>query len=54
MDTARNHLAHGILRVRVKRSTDDWHRVMGWIDGIIAEMLVSDDCGTNAILAPGR
>ncbi|MDF1595157.1 MAG: hypothetical protein P1T08_03510 [Acidimicrobiia bacterium] len=50
----KNHLAHGVLRVRVRRSTDAWFRVMGWIDGLADELAVSDEEGSGAILSPGR
>ncbi len=50
----KNHLEHGVLRVRVRRSTDAWFRVMGWIDGLAEELAVSSEEGSGAILSPGR
>ena len=33
----KNHLPHGVCRVRVCRSGDSWHRVMAWIDAYAEE-----------------
>lgn len=30
----KNTLQHGVLRIRLRRSTDEWIRVMAWIDGL--------------------
>jgi len=30
----KNHLAHGVCRVRMRRSTDAWVQAMAWIDEI--------------------
>jgi hypothetical protein len=30
----RNHLAHGVCQVRMRRSADAWHRTMAWIDAL--------------------
>ena len=35
----KNHLLHGVCRVRVCRSGDAWHRVMAWIDCYAAESM---------------
>jgi hypothetical protein len=45
----KNHLPHGVCRVRVCRSADLWHTTMEWID--YARDQVSP---TVATLAPGR
>jgi hypothetical protein len=37
----KNRLRHGICRVRVRRSTDAWHRTIAWI-GVVAERLADD------------
>ena len=34
----KNHLPHGVCRVRLRRASDSWHRVMEWID-VVAEDL---------------
>lgn len=45
----KNHLAHGVCRVRIARPADHWNRVMAWID------TVGDCLGSDiATLAPGR
>jgi hypothetical protein len=33
----KNHLPYGVCRVRVRRSTDAWHRSMTWIDEFAEE-----------------
>ncbi len=45
----RNHLEHGVCRVRVCRSTDFWHTTMAWI-----EHMGDHASSTVATLAPGR
>lgn len=45
----KNHLEHGVCRVRVCRSTDFWHTTMAWI-----EYMGSQTPSTVATLAPGR
>jgi hypothetical protein len=45
----KNHLEHGVCRVRVMRSADHWNRLMTWID------VVADHFGSDiATIAPGR
>ncbi|MDH5294686.1 MAG: hypothetical protein OEW91_13460 [Acidimicrobiia bacterium] len=39
----KNHLAHGVCQIRVRRSTDGLHRVMGWIEAIREKDLWSRD-----------
>ncbi|MEX2624659.1 MAG: hypothetical protein WD651_13150 [Acidimicrobiia bacterium] len=34
----KNHLAHGVCKVRVQRCTNMWHRVMAWRD-VVSEVL---------------
>jgi hypothetical protein len=34
----KNHLEHGICRLRVSRSGDGFHKTMGWIDGLAAAL----------------
>ena len=36
----RNRLPHGVCRVRVRRASDHWHRVMTWID-VVAQSTTS-------------
>jgi hypothetical protein len=50
----KNHLKRGVLRVGVRRSTDAWYRVMGWIDGLCSHLSVSAEGDVNAIVASGR
>lgn len=50
----KNHLPRGVLRVGVRRSTDAWYRVMGWIDGLSHHLSVSAEDDLNAIVVPGR
>ena len=45
----KNHLPHGVCRVRVTRPADHWNRVMAWIE-TVGDYLSSD----SATLAPGR
>ena len=45
----KNHLEHGVCRVRVCRSTDFWHMTMAWIE-CARERALPD----VATLAPGR
>lgn len=37
----KNHLPFGILRIRVRKSTNHWIRVMAWIDGLRTALPVS-------------
>ncbi|MCP3974114.1 MAG: hypothetical protein GY720_06435 [bacterium] len=39
----KNHLAHGVCAVIVRRSTDAFHRTMGWIDALPG-FLTRSDC----------
>lgn len=39
----KNHLAHGVCAVRMRRSTDAFHRVMAWI-GALPGLLLACDC----------
>jgi hypothetical protein len=34
----KNHLPHGVCRVRTRRAADNWHRVMVWIDVVGANL----------------
>ncbi|MGI9528368.1 MAG: hypothetical protein ACR2NG_01540 [Acidimicrobiia bacterium] len=34
----KNHLPHGICRVRTRRAADNWHRIMVWIDVAATEL----------------
>jgi hypothetical protein len=42
----KNHLPHGVCRVRVCRAADHWNRVMEWID------VVRDHLGTQVTTLP--
>ncbi len=50
----KNHLPHGVLRIRLRRSTDQWIRVMAWVDGLRTLLPVSRPGPQTANLAPGR
>lgn len=39
----KNHLKHGVCRVRTQRAGDHWQRVMVWIDVIAADLGPIDD-----------
>lgn len=49
----KNHLAHGVCRVRVRRSTDAWIRTMAWIE-VLAGHRASGTAKPVANLSPGR
>lgn len=38
----KNHLAHGVCTVRMRRSTDAFHRVMAWVEALPGLLLASD------------
>ena len=39
----KNHLSHGVCDVRVRASSDAFHRVIAWIDGL-ADLIARRDC----------
>ncbi len=49
----KNHLAHGVCQVRVRRSTNAFHRTMAWIDAAIRS-LSPVELGTLLTSLPGR
>ena len=38
----KNHLAHGVCRVMMRRSSNSWHRTMGWIDAVAQELIPTE------------
>lgn len=48
----KNHLAHGVCRITVRRSSDHLETTLAWIQGLAAYL--ASEPSSPAILAPGR
>lgn len=46
-----NHLYYGTVRISVRRSTDLFHRIMGWIDGVGALVTLAPEGVISGALA---